>query len=75
MKTLNRRSTDDRGKQMNVLQSINAPVAVFKQYRDIAIAQYGDSTKKQHHFRQALTEYLENHKTEFNKILSSYNRR
>lgn len=69
--TFNRRRTDLEG-EMNVVQSINAPISVFQFYKELALAQFGDSTKKQHHFRRALMEYLENHKSEFDKVVTDY---
>ena len=57
---------------VNILQTVNAPVSIFHYYRDLAMAKFGDSTKRQYFFRQALTEYMENHKEEHDKILSNW---
>lgn len=69
-----RRATDHDG-EINVVQSVNAPIGLFRFYKDLALAQFGDSTKKQFHFRRALTEYIENHKDEFDKTISSWRKR
>lgn len=71
--TYHRRRTDAEG-ELNVVQSVNAPVSLFQSYKDLALAQFGDSTKKQHHFRRALKEYLENHKEEFEPIMAHWRR-
>lgn len=71
IETYKRRRSDTTG-DINVIQSINAPVTLFQFYKDLALAQFGDSTKKQYHFRKALTEYVDNHKGEFEPIISSW---
>lgn len=71
--TKKRRVTDVyQDGELNVLQSINAPISLFQTYKELAIAQFGDTSKRQFHFRKALMEYLENHKTEFDEVLSRY---